>query len=40
VLEKKLLDLPGNILELPEVEQNIIQKPIIQRELVKTNKFF
>jgi hypothetical protein len=39
-LENKLLDILGNILQLTEAEQNIIKKIMIQREVVKTNKFF
>jgi hypothetical protein len=40
VSEKKLFDLLGNILKLTEEEQSIIQKLMIEREVVKTNKFF
>jgi hypothetical protein len=39
-LENKLFDILGNILQLTEAEQNIIKKIMIQREVVKTNKFF
>src|SRR4051812_18444740 len=39
-LEDKLFDILGNILQLTEAEQSIIKKLMIQREVVKTNKFF
>jgi hypothetical protein len=38
--EKKLFETIGNILKLTEEEQSIIQKLMVQREVVKTNKFF
>ena len=38
--EKKLFDTLGNILGLTAEEQSIIQKLMVQREVVKTNKFF
>jgi len=38
--EKKLFETLGNILELTQEEQSIIQKLMVQREVVKTNKFF
>src|SRR5207249_3067545 len=38
--EKKLFEMIGNILGLPEEEQSIIQRLMVQREVVKTNKFF
>jgi hypothetical protein len=39
-LENKLFDILGTILQLTEAEQNIIKKIMIQRQVVKTNKFF
>ena len=39
-MEKKLFEMLGNILGLTEEEQSIIQKLMVQREVVKTNKFF
>ena len=38
--EKKLFEMLGNILGLTIEEQSIIQKLMVQREVVKTNKFF
>jgi hypothetical protein len=38
--EKKFFEVLGSVLKLTEEEQSIIQKLIIQREVVKTNKFF
>lgn len=38
--EKKLFETLGNTLELTQEEQSIIQKLMVQREVVKTNKFF
>ncbi|SRR6266540_1667947 len=38
--ENKLFETLGNILQLTEEEQNTIKKLMIQREVVKTNKFF
>ncbi len=38
--EKKLFEMLGNILGLTAEEQSIIQKLMVQREVVKTNKFF
>ena len=38
--EKKLFETLGNILGLTEEEQSIIQKLMVQREVVRTNKFF
>lgn len=38
--EKKLFETLGNILGLTVEEQSIIQKLMVQREVVKTNKFF
>lgn len=38
--EKKLFDVIGDILSLTREEQSIIQKLMVQREVVKTNKFF
>jgi len=38
--EKKLFETLGNILGLTQEEQSIIQKLMVQREVVKTNKFF
>ena len=39
-LENKLFEVLGNILQLTDSEQNIIKKIMIQREVVKANKFF
>lgn len=38
--EKKFFEILGNILNLTGEEQSIMQKLMIQREVVKTNKFF
>jgi hypothetical protein len=38
--ENKLFEILGHVLQLTEEEQNIIKKLMIQREVVKTNKFF
>ena len=38
--ENKLFETLGDILQLNEQEQSTIQKLMIQREVVKTNKFF
>lgn len=38
--EKRFFETLGSILRLTEEEQSIIQKLMIQREVVKTNKFF
>ena len=38
--EKKFFETLGNILKLTQEEQSIMQKLMVQREVVKTNKFF
>ena len=38
--EKKLFEILGSILSLTPEEQSIIQKLIVQREVVKANNFF
>jgi len=38
--EKKLFEVLGNVLKLTDEEQSIIQKLMVQRKVVKTNKFF
>lgn len=40
VSEKKLFDTLGTILELTGEEQNTIQKLMVQRKVVETNRFF
>jgi tellurite resistance protein len=39
-MEKKLFETLGQLLGLTIEEQSIIQKLMVQREVVKTNKFF
>jgi hypothetical protein len=38
--EKKLMETLGTVLELNESEQSIIQKLMVQRKVVETQKFF
>ncbi|HEY6976841.1 MAG TPA: TerB family tellurite resistance protein [Chitinophagaceae bacterium] len=38
--ENKLFETLGTVLQLPEQEQNAIKKLMVQRQVVKTNKFF
>ncbi|MGI8952028.1 MAG: TerB family tellurite resistance protein [Chitinophagaceae bacterium] len=40
VSEKNLLEIIANVLEINEEEQNVIQKLMVQREVVKTQKYF
>ena len=40
ISEKKLFERIGSILQLDEQEQNTIQKLMVQRKVVETNKFF
>jgi len=38
--ENKLFEMLGKVLQLAEQEQSVIKKLMIQRQVVKTNKFF
>ncbi len=39
-VEKDLIDTIGDVLQIDKTEQDVIQKLMIQRQLVAVNKFF